>query len=66
MKYAVDIDKLRAWGNDAYGFLPKDNERYAIFNEMIYSPYDGEVFEIVGKWPNETPGGNKAHRVILA
>jgi hypothetical protein len=60
MRYAVDITKLSMWGNDANGFLPKENEKYAIFNQEVYSPCDGVVFEIVDQWPNETPGGNTA------
>ncbi len=60
MKYAVDIDKLNACGNNAEGFLPTEIKRYAIFNETVYSPCDGEVFDIVDKWPNETPGTGTA------
>ncbi len=60
MKYAVDITKLGFWGNDAHGFLPRENEKYVIFNEVVYSPCDGEVLDVVDQWPNETPGGNTA------
>jgi len=60
MKYAVDFTKLSIWGNDAHGFLPGENEKYAVFNEVVYSPCDGQVFDIVDQWPNEIPGGNKA------
>jgi hypothetical protein len=60
MKYAVDFTKLSIWGNDANGFLPKENEKYAIFNEVVYSPCDGQVYDVVDQWPNEIPGGNKA------
>jgi hypothetical protein len=60
MKYAVDITKLSIWGNDAKGFLPKENEKYAIFNEPVYSPCDGQIFDIVDKWLNETPMGDTA------
>jgi hypothetical protein len=60
MKYAVDVTKLSIWGNDAHGFLPRKNEKYAVFNEVVYSPCDGQVFDIVDQWPNEIPGGNKA------
>ena len=55
MRYAVDITKLTRWGNDAKGFLPMHNERYAVFNQVVYCPCDGEVSEVDDKWPNETP-----------
>jgi hypothetical protein len=38
MRYAVDITKVTRWGNDAEGFLPMHNERYAVFNQVVYSP----------------------------
>jgi Peptidase family M23 len=60
MKYAVDITKLSIWGNDAHGFLPKENEKYVIFNEVVYSPCEGQVFDVIDQWPNETPWGDKA------
>jgi hypothetical protein len=55
MRYAVDITKLTPWGNDAEGFLPVHNERYAVFNQVVYSPCDGKVSDVEDKWPNETP-----------
>lgn len=60
MRYAVDITKVTRWGNDADGFLPMKNEMYAVFNEVVYSPCDGEVSEVEDKWPNETPWSGKA------
>lgn len=33
---------------------------YAVFNEVLYSPCDGEVFDVVDKWLNEIPFGGKA------
>lgn len=60
MRYAVDITKVTRWGNDADGFLPMKNEMYAVFNEVVYSPCDGEVSEVEDKWPNETPWSGRA------
>jgi hypothetical protein len=60
MRYAVDITKVTRWGNDADGFLPMQNDKYAVFNQVVYSPCDGEVFNIEDKWPNETPWSGKA------
>lgn len=60
MKYAVDVTKLGVLGNDASGILPRQNEKYAVFHEVVYSLCNGEVFSVVDQWPNETPGGNKA------
>jgi len=55
MRYAVDITKLTRWGNDADGFLPLQNEKYAVFHQVLYSPCDGDVSDVEDKWPNETP-----------
>jgi hypothetical protein len=60
MKYAVDVTKLSRWGNDANGILPRDNTEYAIFHEVLYSPCDGEIFDVIDKWPNNIPFGDKA------
>jgi hypothetical protein len=59
MRYAVDITKVTRWGNDAEGFLPMHNERYAVFNQVVYSPCDGRVSDVEDKWPNETPWSGK-------
>jgi hypothetical protein len=60
MRYAVDMAKVTRWGNDADGFLPMQNDKYAIFNQVVYSPCDGEVSKVEDKWPNETPWSGKA------
>jgi hypothetical protein len=60
MKYAVDITKVGILGNHAFGIFPRQNEKYAVFHEVVHSPCDGEVFSVVDEWPNETPGANKA------
>jgi hypothetical protein len=60
MKYAVDVTKLSVWGNDANGILPRDNAKYAIFNEVLSSPCDGEIFNVVDQWENHVPFSEKA------
>ncbi|HVP18986.1 MAG TPA: M23 family metallopeptidase [Spirochaetia bacterium] len=55
MRYATDLTRLSRWGNDADGFLPTRNERYAVFHEVVYSPLEGEVSDVEDSWPNETP-----------
>ena len=60
MKYAVDITRVTPWGNDAAGFLPLRNDRYAIFNQVVYSPCSGEVLVVENSWPNETPWSGTA------
>ena len=60
MRYAVDITKTTRWGNDANGFLPTQNEKYAVFHQTVYSPCDGQVADVEDKWPNETPWSGKA------
>jgi hypothetical protein len=64
MRYAVDITKLTCWGNDAAGFLSLQNEKYPIFNQVLYSPCDGKVSHVEDKWSNETPwSGNPPYNV---
>jgi hypothetical protein len=64
MRYAVDITKLTRWGNDAAGFLPLQNEKYAVFNQVLYSPCDGKISFVEDKWSNETPwSGNPPYNV---
>jgi hypothetical protein len=70
MRYAVDIMKVTYWGNGADGFLPLQNEKYAVFHEVVYSPCDGEVSDVEDKWPNETPWSgtppyNVGNRVLI-
>jgi hypothetical protein len=45
---------------DGEGIPPRDNSRYAVFGETLYSPCDGEVFDMVDNWPNEVPFIGKA------
>ena len=46
------------------GLLPLQNEKYAVFNQIVYSPCEGEVLDIEDKWPNETPwSGNPPYNV---
>ena len=59
VKYAVDITKLTQWGNDADGFLPMQNDKYAVFHQVVYSPCDGQISDVEDKWPNETPWSGK-------
>jgi hypothetical protein len=71
MRYAVDITKLTRWGNDADGFLPMQNARYAVFHQVVYSPCDGLVSNVEDKWPNETPWSgrppyNVGNHVLIA
>jgi hypothetical protein len=64
MRYAVDITKVTPWGNDGDGFLPMQNDKYAVFNQVVHSPCDGEVFHVEDKWPNETPwSGNPPYNL---
>jgi hypothetical protein len=64
MRYAVDITKLSRWGNDAEEFLPRQNDKYAVFHQVVYSPCDGVVSDVEDKWPNETPwSGNAPYNV---
>ncbi len=46
MRYATDIIKLNKFGFSNYGFLPKENEKYFIYGEKLYSPFDGVIIAI--------------------
>jgi hypothetical protein len=59
MRYAVDLTRLSAWGNDACGVLPRKCEAYPVFRQPVLSPCDGTVREIVDQWPNEVPWSGK-------
>ena len=59
MKYAVDITRLSAWGNDAYGFFPRVCPAYPVFNESVLSPCDGVIAGVADDLPNEEPWSGK-------
>jgi hypothetical protein len=59
MKYAVDITRLSAWGNDANGIFPRKRERYPVFNEIVLSPCDSVVAGVLDGQPNEDPWSGK-------
>jgi hypothetical protein len=52
MLYATDIVKL---AGKKPKFLPKENEAYPIFNEMIYCPMDGVVVKVENSIPDHRP-----------
>jgi hypothetical protein len=56
--YALDIVKLNGSGNRATGVYPGGLDSYAIYNEMVYSPCDGEVIEMVD-WILDNPIGDE-------
>lgn len=44
--YALDILKLNVIGIRAWGMYPKQLERYAIYEDNLYSPCDGKVLKV--------------------
>lgn len=54
-KYALDIKRLNEYGNRAKGFIPKQLSKYEIFEDIIYSPCDGEVIKAAGDRPDMSP-----------
>jgi len=58
MRYAVDIDKLNSSGITSKIRFSKSLEDYEIFNEALYSPYNGIVVSIVDGYPNENMTSN--------
>ena len=65
-KYALDIKKLNTFGIRATGIIPKQRSRYEIFEDIIYSPCDGEVLKAAGdrhgqhRW---CPGGSDTRHI---
>jgi len=45
-RYALDISKLNTAGIRAWGMYPEELERYAIFEDNLYSPCDGKVLDV--------------------
>lgn len=54
-KYALDIVKLNKFGNRAYGLYPKSLDRYTIYHDIIYSPSDGQIINVVNDLPDNIP-----------
>lgn len=54
-KYALDIVKLNKFGNRAYGLYPKSLDRYTIYRDVIYSPSDGQIVNVVNDLPDNIP-----------
>ncbi len=54
-RYAVDIVKLNRFGLRARGLYPKNNDKYEIYGDVIYSPCDGRVIKAVDNQPDMIP-----------
>lgn len=60
--YALDILKLNILGIRGWGIYPKDLERYAIFEDSLYSPCDGKVLKVdKGYGDMEPPERGEGH-----
>jgi len=59
MQYAVDITKLSVWGNDAHGFLPRENEKYAISTKWCTVPVMDGFMMLLINGPTKSQGGIK-------
>ena len=55
-RYALDIARLNKFGNRAKGITPERLSAYEIFGDIIYSPCDGTVIEVVDRLPDSMPG----------
>jgi len=44
--YALDISKLNVLGIRAWGIYPEKLDRYAIFDDALYSPCDGKILSV--------------------
>ncbi|WP_432361570.1 M23 family metallopeptidase [Sporosarcina sp. UB5] len=61
-KYALDIVKLTKLGTRANGIYSKDLSKYAIFEDELYSPCNGEVVETRNDLPDLTPPESDSER----
>ena len=55
ISYALDILGLNAWGARASGVLPADLTRYAIINDPVQAPCNGEVLAAEDGHPDRSP-----------
>lgn len=56
LRYALDIVKLNQYGNRADGLRPEKLDDYYIYNELVYSPCDGMIIEVIDGVENNTIG----------
>lgn len=61
-KYALDIVKLNQFGTRAGGLYPKELGKYAIYDDELYSPCNGEVLETRDDLPDLTPPNTDPER----
>lgn len=54
-RYALDISKLNAIGIRAWRIYPKELDRYAIFEEELYSPCDGRILDVDKRYKDSNP-----------
>lgn len=55
VQYAIDIEKLNRLGIATQGGKSHEHKNYAIFGEMVYSPCNGQVVEVVNDLPDLNP-----------
>jgi uncharacterized membrane protein (UPF0136 family) len=53
--YANDIVKLNYWGTRARGIYPRQLGAYCIFGDIVHSPCDGLIVNVVDGLPDLTP-----------
>lgn len=54
-QYALDILKVNAYGVRAKGLYPKELQKYEIYEDDLYSPCNGIVFEMENELPDFVP-----------
>src|SRR5690625_1093840 len=54
-KYALDIVRLNRFGTRANGLYPKELDKYVIYEDVLYSPCNGQVLEARGHLPDLPP-----------
>ncbi|MEP1150529.1 MAG: M23 family metallopeptidase [Balneola sp.] len=69
-RYALDILKLNAIGTRSWGAYPEELERYAIFDDTLYSPCDGTVVDMEKGYvdlipPNRGEGHPAGNHVVI-
>lgn len=54
-QYALDIEKLNAFGFRATGIYPDELDKYEIYGDPLHSPCDGQVMEMRNNLPDLIP-----------
>jgi hypothetical protein len=64
MRYALDVVAIGPWGGESRGVLPRDNEAYRIWRQVLHAPCAGRVVHVVSDVAdNDAFGANRPYGV---